>query len=184
MIKKMSDEKLMSMMQVRFRRIGLNSFRAFIVESNGKERMYEEVLGSESCMEIGNITVDDLRKLPIEKPEDVEPLTFVSMRGTLKLVLMTKCDSNSTVALAKTMLAERLVIRGFNEKELIACMGGTQGFGKTVVDKVVCYLNAIQNDDEKIKRFIDLAYSREWLDNISVQHWFETVAKTKGHNLI
>ena len=41
----MTDDELMKLLRLRFRRIGLNGFRVFIYEPDGKlNRMYDEIL--------------------------------------------------------------------------------------------------------------------------------------------
>ena len=171
----MTDEQIMDRLRLRFRRIGLNSFRAFIYEPGGKlNRMYDEILDAETCQQIGSITLDELRALPIEKPEDVEPKIMFSMKGLLLFTLLQNNAETPKIGPAKRMLAERLVMRGFKDNEL-AEVG--EGFiGRSVIDRVEAYLNSLQPDGAKTNAFIDLAYSRHWLDDAAVQSWWNAVA--------
>lgn len=173
----MTDKEMMKLLRLRFRRIGLNNFRVFIYEPDGKlNRMYDEILDAETCQQISNISLDELRALPIEKPEDVEPQIVFSMRGLLLFTLMAKNTETPKIGPAKRMLAERLVMRGFKDDELAEV--GSEFLGRSIIDRVAAYLDSLQADGAKVKAFIDLAYSRYWLDDAAVQSWWNAVA---GH---
>ena len=173
----MTDKEMMKLLRLRFRRIGLNSFRAFIHEPDGKlNRMYDEILDAETCQQISNISLDELRALPIEKPEDVEPKIVLSMRGLLLFALMQNNAETPKIGPAKRMLAERLVMRGFKDDELAEA--GSGFMGRSIIDRVAAYLDSLQPDGAKVKAFIEMAYSRHWLDDAAVQSWWNAVA---GH---
>ena len=177
----MTDKEMMKLLRLRFRRIGLNSFRVFIFEPDGKlNRMYDEILDAETCQEISNISLDELRALPIEKPGDVEPQIVFSLRGILLFVLMQNNSETPKIGPAKRMLAERLVMRGFQDEELAGAGGGF--LGRSVIDRVDAYLNSLQPDGAKVKEFIEQAYLRHWLDDSAVQSWWNAVAGAACHN--
>ena len=177
----MTDKEMMKLLRLRFRRIGLNSFRVFIYEPDGKlNRMYDEILDAETCQQISNISLDELRALPIEKPEDVEPKIVLSMRGLLLFTLLQNNAETPKIGPAKRMLAERLVMRGFKDDELAAV--GSGFIGRSVIDRVDAYLNSLQPDGAKVNEFIDLAYSRHWLDDAAIQSWWNAVAGAAQHN--
>ena len=172
----MTDKEMMKMLRLRFRRIGLNSFRVFIYEPDGKlNRMYDEILDAESCTQISNITLDELRSLPIENPQDVDPQIMMTMRGVLLVTLLANNTDTPKIIPAKRMLAERLVMRGFKDDELAECGGGSF-LGRSIIDRVDSFLNSLQADGAKANEFIDLAYSKGWLNDAAIQSWFGAVS--------
>jgi len=175
----MTDKEMMKLLRLRFRRIGLNSFRVFIYEPDGKlNRMYDEILDAENCTQISNISLDELRSMKIEKPETVEPQIMMTMRGVLLMTLLAKNTDTPKIIPAKKMLAERLVMRGFKDNEL-AEVGGGSFLGRSVIDRVASFLNSLQADGSKANEFIDLAYSKDWLNDVALQSWFGAVAGGK-----
>jgi len=177
----MTDKEMLKLLRLRFRRIGLNSFRAFIYEPDGKlNRMYDEVLDAETCQEISNVSLDELRAMPIEKPQDVEPQIMMTMRGVLLMTLLAQNTDTPKITPAKRMLAERLVMRGFKDDELSECRGGSF-LGRSAIDRVDSFLNSLQPDGAKTNEFIELAYSRNWLNDAAVQSWFNDMAGSTGH---
>lgn len=175
----MTDKEMIKLLWLRFRRIGLNSFRVFIYEPDGKpNRMYEEILDAETCTQISNVSLDELRSMKIEKPETVEPQIMMTMRGVLLFTLLACNTDTPKIIPAKRMLAERLVMRGFKDDEL-AEVGGGSFFGRSVIDRVDSFLNSLQAEGAKANEFIDLAYSRDWLNDVAVQSWFGAVSGGK-----
>ena len=176
----MTDEEIIAMMRLRFRRIGLNSFRAFIYEPNGKlNRMYEEVLDAETCMDISNISLEELRKMPIEAPKEVEPNRMLSMREVLLFALLADNDVTPKIIPAKRLLAERLAMRGLTETDLFEISGGAKIIGARLVDKIANYLMGLCFEKEKVNLFIELAYQERWLDDSAVQNWFAAIGDAK-----
>jgi len=60
----MTDKEMIKLLRLRFRRIGLNSYRAFIIKPDGKAEMYEHILDADGCRDISNIGLDALRAMP------------------------------------------------------------------------------------------------------------------------
>ncbi|MBP2667488.1 MAG: hypothetical protein H6Q76_2468, partial [Firmicutes bacterium] len=99
-------------------------------------------------------------------------------RGVLLMTLLAKNTDTPKIIPAKKMLAERLVMRGFKDNEL-AEVGGGSFLGRSVIDRVASFLNSLQADGSKANEFIDLAYSKDWLNDVALQSWFGAVAGGK-----
>ena len=100
----------------------------------------------------------------------------VTPRQALQFTLF--CDNESTpkIGPAKRALAEELISRGFGEKDLAEC-SEVPASGQRFADDVECFLNGLQNDMEKARWFVDLAYSQGWIDDAAVHAWFMRLSK-------
>jgi len=174
-------DEMIKTYRLRIRRIGLNAFRVFIVEPTGNIRMHDDIMDAETCTRMSSITLDELRAMTIEKAEDVEPDVELTIRGLVLLTLTQKNEETPRVVPAKSMLAERMVIRGLKDKELGAYLGGAQSFGRSIVERLTHYLDSLQGDTAKANQFVTLAFEKGWLTNESVESWFSALRASKGH---
>ena len=102
----------------------------------------------------------------------------VTPRQTLQFVLV--CDNAITpkIRLAKKMLIEVIVSRGFSERDLAECAGHIRA-RQSLDDQIKRYLNRFRCNTQKAGAFVELAYSRGWVDDASVLGWFEAVSKSE-----
>ena len=111
----------------------------------------------------------------------MEPSIELTMRGLVLLMLTHNNEETPRVIPAKRMLAERMVIRGLNDKELEAYQGGAHSFGRSIVERVTHFLDSLQGDVVKANLFVTLAFEQGWLTNESVESWFSALRASKGH---
>lgn len=99
----------------------------------------------------------------------------VTPRQTLHFTLVCSNANTPKVQPAKRALAEVLISKGFSEKDLVKCkhkMNPKQSF----VEQVESFLNGFQNKLKAAGDFVELVYSRGWLDDTSVNEWFTKVS--------
>ena len=99
----------------------------------------------------------------------------VTPRQTLHFTLVCSNANTPKVRPAKRALAEVLISKGFSEKDLVGCkhkMNPRQSF----VEQVESFISSFQNKLKAASDFVELVYSRGWLDDASVNDWFKKVS--------
>ena len=121
-----------------------------------------------------NRVMSDVRATIMQESMEIP----VTPRQTLQFVLV--CDNAITpkIRLAKKMLIEVIVSRGFSERDLAECAGHIRA-RQSLDDQIKRYLNRFRCNTQKAGAFVELAYSRGWVDDASVLGWFEAVSKSE-----
>ncbi len=99
----------------------------------------------------------------------------VTPRQTLQFTLVCSNANTPKIRPAKRALAEVLISKGFSENDLVGCkhkMSSRQSFA----EQVESFLNGFQNKVKAAGDFVELVYSRGWLDDTSVNEWFKKVS--------
>ena len=121
-----------------------------------------------------NRVMSDVRATIMQESMEIP----VTPRQTMQFVLV--CDNAITpkIRLAQRLLIEVIVSRGFSEKDLAECAGHIRA-RQSLNDQIERYLNRFRCKIQKAGTFVDLAYSRGWVDDAAVLGWFEKVSNSE-----